>query len=162
MVAALDDPDDMQAIVNAILTIDGLAGMLHAHGKAAGTPGIVEHAGDEAYREALAHISRSYRVLRDAAASLKHGELTHPRRNALARLLRSPEAFGSKPNTFGTFQFGDRLGGNIIVIQYDPGPGYVRASDVIADSYRMLRRIVEGHPAETDPDAAATFGKEDD
>ena len=39
----------------------------------------------------------------------------------------------------------------------DPAGGYVRASDVIADSFRMLTRIVEGEPARTDENETAFF-----
>jgi hypothetical protein len=159
---ALEDPDDLRATVNAILTLDALVGMFHAHGKAAGRPEIVEHASDDGYREALAHVSPSYRVLRDAAASLKHGELTHPRRKALARLVRGPEALGSEPNTLGMFECGDEIGGDVVVIRYDPGPGYVRASNVIADTFRMLKRVVEGEPARTDEHDRGSFPTDDE
>ena len=155
--AAINGPDDMRAIVNAILSLDALVGMIHAHGRTADRRDIAEHASDDGYREALAHVSPSYRVLRDAAASLKHGELTHPRRKALARLLRGPEALKSEANTIGLFQCGDEIGGDVVVIRYDPGPGYVRASNVIGDTFRMLKRIMEGEPAQPDEHDRGTF-----
>ncbi|WP_345822886.1 hypothetical protein ABC766_31860 (plasmid) [Methylobacterium fujisawaense] len=145
--AALTDPNDIRAIVNAILTLDALVGMIHAHGKAADKAGIAEYKRDDDYCEALAATSPSYRVLRDAAASLKHGELSHPRRKSLARLLRSPDALGSKPTSFGTYNFGRPFGGHSIVIEYDPGPGYALASHIIAETYQMLEGIAAGEPA---------------
>jgi hypothetical protein len=153
MVAALTDPDDMRAIVNAILSLDTLAGVLHATGVAAGDHRMSGLATDDTFRDMLAGVSDSYRVLRDAAASLKHGELKHRK----ARLVRRAAAFQTRLNGFGLMQCGDRLGMNIVVIEIDPGPGFVRASDIVADSYRMLKRIVGGKLAGTDEHDRGTF-----
>ena len=153
MVAALTDPDDMRAIINAILTIDTLVGILHAAGVKTGDYRMTGFASDDAFRDELARISDSYRVLRDAAFSLKHGELTHKK----ARLVRRAAAFQTRLNGFGLMQCGDRVGMDIVIIELDPGPGFVRASDVVADSYRMLRRIVEGKLAGVDEHDRGTF-----
>lgn len=155
--AAIDSPDDMRAVVNAILTLDALVGMIHAHEDAAGRPDIASCKEDDDYREVLAQISPSYCVLRDAAASLKHGELRHPRKKRLARLLRRPDALGAVPNTIGLFQCDDEIDGDVIVIQCDVKPGVVRASNVISDTFRMLRRVVEGEGAHTDEHDHGTF-----
>ncbi len=40
MAAALTDPDDIRAVVNAVLTLDALAGIIHATGVAAGDPAM--------------------------------------------------------------------------------------------------------------------------
>jgi hypothetical protein len=150
MVEALTAPDDLRAIINAILALDALAGIIYAHGLAHGFPDIACYERDDAYREALAGISHSFRVLRDAAASIKHGQLSDPRKRGAARLLRSPKALQTKANGLGFFRVGDEAGGQVVVIEYDPGPGYLRASSAVADTYRMLRRVVERHPAQTD------------
>lgn len=162
MVAALNDPGDVRAIVNAVLSLDALAGIIHAHGKASGTAGIADHKTDDKYRDMLAGISHSYRVLRDAAAALKHGILDQGRK---ARLLTGPDAVQAVPNVLGLFQLGDRLGGDVVLIEYQPdpcqadpcqadpcqpGPKYIRASTVVADSFRMLDRIVKGEPPQID------------
>ena len=157
MVAAFKEPDDLRAIVNAILSLDALAGALHAHASINGRTEIVTYTSDEDYREALAAVSRSFRVLRDASASLKHGNLGHPRKHRLARLVRSGTAFRAVPNGLGLYRCGDPLGSEVIVIEFDPGPGYVRASSIIANSYRMLKRIVDGEAAQIDEHDHGTF-----
>lgn len=160
MAAALTDPDDIRAVVNAVLTLDALAGIIHATGVAAGDPAMCSYATDDLYRNALADISRSFQVLRDTAASIKHGALDPKRKKV--RLVRRSQALKTVTNGFGLFQFGDRLGSDVIVIKFDPGPGYVRASDMVADSFRMLKRVVEGEPAQTDENDRASFLPQDD
>ncbi|WP_237482709.1 hypothetical protein [Lichenibacterium dinghuense] len=145
---SLHHPDDVRALVNAVLTLDALAGLIHAHGRAAGVPAMAKHEADDRYRDDLAAVSRSYRVLRDLAASLKHGALD-PKR-AKARLVRNGGAVQSVANGLGLFQCGDSIGGEVLVVELDDGPGYVRASTLVADSYRMLKRIVDGGPADLD------------
>lgn len=147
MVAALSDPGDVRAIVNAVLSLDALAGIIHAHGKASGVAGIADHKTDDKYRDMLAGVSHSYRVLRDAAAALKHGILDQGRK---ARLLTGPDAVQAVPNCIGLFQCGDRLDSSVVMIEYQPGPGYIRASNAVADSFRMLDRIVKGEAPQID------------
>lgn len=155
--AAFKKPGDMRLIVNAILTLDALAGIIHADGFASGREGIAEHARDDRYREALAEISPSFRVLRDAAATLKHGYLSDPRKKGPGRLLSRAEAFQAVENTLGLMECGDELDGDVVMIEIKGVPGYVRASDVTADSFRMLKRIVAGGPAETDEHDRRSF-----
>lgn len=155
MQTALEEPDDLRAIVNAILTLDAFAGIIHSTGVSASNPAMVAHGSDDLYRDALAGVSRSFRVLRDAAASIKHGALDPKRKKV--RLVRGSKALRAVPNGMGLFQCGDRLGSDVIVIEFDPGPGYVRASNVIADSYRMLKRIADGETARTDEDNRGRF-----
>jgi len=80
MQTALEEPDDLRAIVNAILTLDAFAGIIHSTGVSAGDPAMVAHGSDDLYRDTLAGVSRSFRVLRDAAASIKHGALDPKRK----------------------------------------------------------------------------------
>lgn len=148
MMQALKRSGDVRAIVNAILTLDALAGVLYEHGKAEGVADIARYKTDDKYRDALAEVSHSYRVLRDAAAAIKHGGLDRER--AKVRLLYGPEALRLVPNGTGIFRIGDALGSEVVVIEFDPGPGYIRASSAVADSYRMLARIVDGGLPSTD------------
>ncbi|GJD57651.1 hypothetical protein [Methylobacterium dankookense] len=67
--------DDMRAVVNAVLTLDALVGLLHAHLSALGRPEIAGLS-DEKYREQLGQECPGYAALRDTAATLKHGALT--------------------------------------------------------------------------------------
>lgn len=143
---ALEHPGDVRALVNAVLTLDALAGLIHAHRLAAGDLDMARHRRDDDDRNELAAVSRSYRVMRDTAASFKHGELTGTK----ARLVRNGGAVRTVHNQMGLFQCGDSIGGNIAIIEFDDTPGYVRASTVVADSYRMLKRIVGGEPAQID------------
>lgn len=148
----------MRAIVNAVLTLDALVGLIHAHAEAAGRSEIAACEDDDDYREVLAEISPSYRLLRDTAACLKHGELKRPRKG-LVRLLRQPGAMEAEVNTLGFFECGDEIGGDVILIRYDHNetPGLVRADRVITDTYRMLKRVVEGEAARTDEHDGGTF-----
>lgn len=155
MQTALERPNDIRAIVNAVLTLDALPGFIHAAGVEASDPAMMVHKADDDFRVALATISPSYRVLRDMAAALKHGDLDRKRKRP--RLVRSGGGARQIENGCGLFQCGDNVGGSIVVIELDPGPGYVRASSIIADSYRMLSRIVEGEPASTDDGDSGTF-----
>jgi hypothetical protein len=155
MQTALEQPNDLRAIVNAVLTVDALPGFIHAAGVVADDPAMMAHKADDDFRAALATISPSYRVLRDMAAALKHGDLDRKRKRP--RLVRSGGAARRVRNMCGLYQCGDSLGGSVVVIEFDPGPGYVRASNVIADSFRMLRRIVEGEPARRDEHEGGTF-----
>lgn len=158
MEAAFNRGDDMRAIVNAVLTLDALVGLIHAHAETAGRSEIAACEDDDGYRELLAEISPSYRILRDTAACLKHGELKRPRRR-LVRLLRQPGAMETEVNTLGFFECGDEIGGNVILIRYDHNgePGFVRADRVTTDTYRMLKQIMEGEAARTDEHDGGTF-----
>ena len=146
MVQALEEPDSKLRIINAIMTLDALAGIIYTDGVAASDKYYCNFKGDDEFRDTLAGVSHSFKVLRDTAASIKHGEL----KSKKARLVRRAGSIQDRANGFGLFRVGDELGGEVVVIEYDPGPGYMRASSAVADTYRMLRRIVEGGPAETD------------
>ncbi len=154
MQRALEEPGNPAAIVNAILTLDALAGIIHAQVSAAGQTSIVPYE-DDRYRDELTRVSPSFQVLRDTAASIKHGELSPKRKKV--RLVRGADAVKAIRNQCGLLQAGDSIGGNVIVIEFDPGPGYVRATSIIADTYRMLRRIVDGEGARTDERDRGTF-----
>jgi hypothetical protein len=69
---AVRNPDDLRHAINAIMALDAFFGILHAslHG-AAGVPG-----NDSVWKEQLASSCESYKLLRDAAYTLKHGQLT--------------------------------------------------------------------------------------
>ena len=155
MQTALERPYDLCAIVNAVLTVDALPGFIHAAGMMAGDPAMAAHKADDDFRAVLARVSPSYRVLRDLAAALKHGDLDRKRKRP--RLVRSGGAARQVQNACGLLQCGDGIGGSVVVIELDPGPGHVRASRIIADSFRMLRRVVDGEPASTDDGDHGTF-----
>jgi hypothetical protein len=67
---------DLRLGVNSILTLDALVGLIHQENcrkSGAGPSGQ-----DERFRDQLAGGSAEYRIVRDAAAAVKHGILTRP------------------------------------------------------------------------------------
>ncbi|WP_316159792.1 hypothetical protein [Bradyrhizobium sp. SZCCHNRI20481] len=70
---------DLRLAVNAFLTLDALAGVVHADRRGRG----LEQGDDHAFRNRLAAQHLEYRILRDAAFALKHGQL-----NASTRLVQ--------------------------------------------------------------------------
>jgi hypothetical protein len=67
---------DERLAVNAILTLDAFFGVLYAALKAKSDPSVAKFERDGDYRDQLADTWPAYRVLRDTAFSIKHGELT--------------------------------------------------------------------------------------
>ena len=68
-------PGDLRLAINAIMTLDGFFGSLHAEllqtGKITDLPER-----DDDWKEIVAQQDNMYRVLRDTASELKHGNLT--------------------------------------------------------------------------------------
>jgi hypothetical protein len=139
MQMALQEPGDTRCVVNAVLTIDALVGILFVELKRRDAPAVAEFSKDYQYRDSLAAKDTSFQVLRDLAASYKHGELTQGKR---PRLVKGPGRVDLVDNTVGLFQCGDRLGSSVLVILLSD-KNWKRASNVIADSYRLLRDLVE-------------------
>jgi hypothetical protein len=90
---AIGRPGDLTLAINAIMTLDGFFGSVHARLFEAG---VVNEKSDDCWKETLAEASKSYRVLRDAAYALKHGNLTHPK----PRLVRKSEHIQTLPGAF--------------------------------------------------------------
>jgi len=65
-------PDDVRLGVNAILTADAFFGILFDQQQSGGKS---THTKDDQYRDSVASRSECYRVLRDTAFAIKHGEL---------------------------------------------------------------------------------------
>lgn len=141
MQAALEEPSHLRLAVNAVLTIDSLAGVIFAAMRETGHDRVAGLKTDDAFRDQLAGECHEFRVLRDLAAAYKHGELTNPKPKQ-PRLLRDPGDVSEVPNTLGVFQCGDRLGSSVLIIELDGG-AYLRASNAIARSYRLLLPLVE-------------------
>jgi hypothetical protein len=92
-VDALDsDVGNLRLAVNAILSLDALAGIVHSdlHSKGHAT------ADDIAFRDRLAAQHLEYGILRDAAFALKHGEL----RGKKPRLVQRAEQVTSYGGVF--------------------------------------------------------------
>jgi hypothetical protein len=65
----------MRLAINAFLTADAFFGILHAELRSKNEAAVADLAKDDEYRDDLAGRSRNYRILRDVAFSIKHGEL---------------------------------------------------------------------------------------
>ena len=71
------DEGDLRLGVNSLLTLDALVGVLHQEKCRKSGAGPSDQ--DEQFRDALAAKSDAYRIVRDAAAAVKHGILTRPK-----------------------------------------------------------------------------------
>src|SRR5262249_137123 len=90
---AIAHPDDVRLAIHAITMLDAFFGILHAN---LHQNGIVEERDDSKWKEELARENNRYRVLRDCAYALKHGELWHKK----PRLVRRPDQIVSKGARF--------------------------------------------------------------
>src|SRR3712207_5041989 len=88
-----------RAAVNAILTLDAFFGILFAHLKGISDPTVSQIPDDRRYRDQIASTSVDYQILRDAAFSIKHGELTGTK----ARLVSRADQVGSSAVTLDDF-----------------------------------------------------------
>lgn len=141
MQQAMEAPGDLRSVVNAVLTIDALAGVLYSAMTQIRHPAVDGLKGDDEYRDRLAEGCYEFRVLRDLAAAYKHGELTYPKKKQ-PRLVRDPKNVSTVVAGAGTMQFGiDRPGAPLLYIMLDDQT-WVRASSAISASYRLLRPLV--------------------
>jgi hypothetical protein len=79
--------------INAIMTLDGFFGTLHAELYEAG---LVQERVDDQWKEKLAGENKHYRLLRDCAYALKHGRLDDRK----PRLVRRPGQILAIPTGF--------------------------------------------------------------
>ena len=90
---------DLRLAINAIMTIDAFFGILHATLYEKGVAGVPRD--DDKWKEKLALQSNEYRLLRDAAFALKHGNLSR----ATPRLVKRPNQLFAMPGAFQTNAF---------------------------------------------------------
>jgi hypothetical protein len=91
---AAADRGDLRLAVNAIMTLDALFGILHA---TLFDQGKMREASDDVWKDSLAEQNSDYRLLRDAAYALKHGNLN---RGKKVRLVRRPDQLFTMPGAF--------------------------------------------------------------
>ena len=102
---AIANPGDLRHAINAIMTLDALFGILHAALHGAGT---ISEPSDDRWKDELANQSADYRLLRDTAFALKHGELAGRKPRIVHRpdqLFKLPGGFqapGFQPTAFQT------------------------------------------------------------
>ena len=93
------------------MTLDGFFGMLHASLHQAG---VVREPSDDQWKERLAGENKHYRLLRDAAYMLKHGQLDDRK----PRLVRRPEQILTMPGAFQESAFDpDAFGTQMVWIE---------------------------------------------
>ena len=96
---AIAHRSDLRRVINAIMTLDALFGILHA---ALHNAGINSMRRDDDWKEELAKQSDDYRLLRDAAYALKHGQLNIGNK---PRIVRRPDQLFTMPGAFSPAAF---------------------------------------------------------
>lgn len=133
---AVERPGDRRLAINAIMTLDGFFGTLHA---TLLKQGQVSQQNDDEWKEALACMNTSYRLLRDTAFALKHGELTRK----APRLVRRSEQVVKVP---GAFSSGFSKGFQIDIIWIEATDTNYRAWKVIEDVLEFARDQMKEGP----------------
>jgi hypothetical protein len=107
------DEGDLRLGVNSILTLDALVGVLHQENcrKNGAGPKDKVRGEDEHFRDALAAQSDAYRIVRDAAAAVKHGALIRPKQRMVLE-VRNLTDFGVGA---GTMRVGQDWPGKTVV-----------------------------------------------
>ena len=117
------DVGNLRFAVNAIITLDALTGIIHADLKNKG----LETGDDDAFRDRLAVQHADYRILRDAAAALKHGYLERPKPR-LPRLVKRAEEVTSRSAVWDEAVWDQAEWGTAIWIEAEE-PEHARRAD---------------------------------
>jgi hypothetical protein len=129
--AALANSGDRRLAINAIMTLDGFFGTLHATLYAQQS---ISEKSDIQWKEARARDCHEYRVLRDAAYALKHGELTHP----TPRVVRRADQILTMPATFDAATF-DRGSFDTTTVWIEGNDTDYRADEIIKSVLELAR-----------------------
>ena len=139
--ACIHENDDLRLAVNAILTLDAFFGILHAHLKAAGDTQACSKRYDE-YRDGIAAGFREYRILRDTAFALKHGELTGKK----PRLVSRSGQMGGRAPVLGEMGLDeDPLGGGVIFVDGIAAGPSERGEFLAAQVAGFIRGLLTQH-----------------
>ncbi len=139
---ALDAPDSLRATVNAVLTLDALVGVLHAHMVEIGVPGVSAAWDDDTvFRGKLVKKEPAYEVLRDAAFALKHGGL-----KSKERQVQRASDIQDEDLCLDDFRVDDELGGSAIASPKGP------LRDAIAATYALLKAEIDRLPTDRHSD----------
>jgi hypothetical protein len=130
---AIKSPGNVRFAINAIMTLDGFFGMLHA---ALFARGRIQERSDDQWKEVLAKDNDHYRRLRDAAYMLKHGLLSHPK----PRLIRKPEQILAMPGSFDAATV-DRAGFDTETVWLACEDTDYRADEMIKNVLQLARDI---------------------
>ena len=124
---------DLRMTINAIMTLDGFFGSLHAefHRQA-----VISEPSDDKWKDELARDNKSYRLLRDCAYALKHGQLDPQRKS---RLVLRPDQIMTMPTSFDTATF-DRSAFDTETVWIEANDTDYRAAEVIGIVLDLARR----------------------
>jgi hypothetical protein len=128
---AMECPGDVRLAINAIMTLDGFFGMLHA--ALYQTRTIMERSDDQ-WKEKLAQQNERYRLLRDSAYTLKHGRLDDRK----PRLVRRPDQILTMPASFDAAVF-DRSAFDTETVWIETEANDYRADEVIKEVLQFAR-----------------------
>jgi hypothetical protein len=119
------DEGDLRLGVNSILTLDALVGVLHQENRRKSGAGPNDK--DEKFRDDLATKSDAYRIVRDAAAAVKHGALIRPKQ----RMVLQVRDLADFSVGAGTMRFGEDWPGKPVVFVVTTVGRAVRLSGVL-------------------------------
>jgi hypothetical protein len=129
--SAMKCPGDVRLAINAIMTLYGFFGMLHAALHRTGT--ILERSDDQ-WKEKLAQQNEHYRLLRDSAYMLKHGRLDDRK----PRLVRRPDQILTMPASFDAAVF-DRSAFDTETVWIETEGNDYRADEIIKEVLQFAR-----------------------
>jgi hypothetical protein len=123
------DEGDLRLGVNSILTLDALVGVLHQENRRKSGAGPDDK--DEKFREDLATKSDTYRIVRDAAAAVKHGALIRPKQRPKQRMVLQVRDLADFDVGAGTMRVGEDWPGKPVVFVVTTVGRAVRLSGVL-------------------------------
>jgi hypothetical protein len=130
------DEGNLRLAVNSILTLDALVGVLHQEN--CRKKGAGPNREDDKFREELAAESGAYRIVRDAAAAVKHGTLIGPKQRVVLQ-VRDVADFGVGA---GTMRFGEDWPGKPVVYVVLQVGRADRLSDVLRSAAGYISQLL--------------------
>lgn len=129
---------DIRRAINAIHCVDDLVGLIHAWARVNAPTRVPEK--DEVYRKQLAAKNDLFRAFRDAAAALKHGELTDNTKTP--RLLTRASDVRAKAGAFQKSAFNPEAfqSGEAAWLDLNGGVVEVDLAGVLEHAIEMLKR----------------------
>jgi hypothetical protein len=132
---AVERPGDLRLAINAIMTLDGFFGSLHAE---LYEVGLVQERADDQWKEKLARGNKYYRLLRDSAYALTHGRLDDRK----PRLVRRPDQIMTMPAGFDAATF-DRSAFDTETVWIETDDNDYRAAEMIKEVLQFARERLE-------------------
>jgi hypothetical protein len=130
--AAIAHPNDVRLALHAVTMLDAFFGILHA---SLYQSRVIQEQDDSKWKELLAQENKYYRVLRDCAYALRHGELCRKK----PRLVRRPDQIVSKGGAFQSNAFQSN-GFQMDKVWIETEEGDYRADVVIKNVLEIARQ----------------------